>query len=180
MTTFVALLRGINVGGRKQVAMADLRGALTRWDFGDVRSLRQRGNLGFRSAERSGTPLERLLETEIRQRLALQTEIFVGSSMEWDEVSAGNPFPEEADRDPGRLVMMFLRNRPAAARVEVLRGAIRGREIVLTGGRQAYILYPDSIGRSRLTSALTETQPGTRGTGRNWNTVLKLGSLTGA
>lgn len=78
----MALLRGINVGGRKQVAMADLRDALTRRGFGDVRSLLQSGNLVFRSAERSGTPLERLRETEIQQRLALQTEIFVRSSME--------------------------------------------------------------------------------------------------
>ncbi len=93
---------------------------------------------------------------------------------------AGSPFPEEADPDPGHPVVMFSRNRPAAARVEALRGAIRGREIVRTGGRQAYILYPDGIGRSRLTSALIETQLGTRGTGRNWNTVLKLGALAGA
>jgi uncharacterized protein (DUF1697 family) len=61
-----------------------------------------------------------------------------------------------------------------------LRGAIAGREIVHTEGPHAYIVYPDGIGRSRLTNTLIEKKLGTRGTGRNWNTVLKLGALAGA
>ena len=180
MTTCVALLRGINVGGRKQVAMADLRDVLTRLGFGDARSLLQSGNLVFRSAERAGAPLERLLETEVERRLALKTEIFVRTSTEWGDVIAANPFPEEADRDPGHLVVMFLKDRPGAREVEALRGAVTGREIVRAEGRHAYIVYPDGIGRSRLTNALIEKKLGTRGTGRNWNTVLKLGALAGA
>lgn len=180
MTTFVALLRGINVGGRKQVAMADLRDVLVRLGFGDARSLLQSGNLVFQGEERSGASLEHLLEMEVRRRLALQAEIFVRTSTEWSAVIAANPFPEEADRDPGHLVVMFLRDRPAAGRVEEVRGAIVGRELVRTEGRHAYIVYPDGIARSRLTSTLIEKRLGTRGTGRNWNTVVKLAALASA
>jgi len=73
MTIHVALLKGINVGGRKQVAMADLRDLCTRLGFHDVRSLLQSGNLVFRSDTRKGAQLERLLEAEAHERLGLRT-----------------------------------------------------------------------------------------------------------
>jgi len=64
--------------------------------------------------------------------------------------------------------------------VAALQAAIKGREVVRAKGRHAYIVYPDGIGRSRLTNVMIEKKLGTRGTGRNWNTVLKLAALTGA
>lgn len=73
MTVQIALLRAINVGGRKQVAMADLRDFLTQLGFGDARSLLQSGNLVFRGDTRSGAALERVLETEAAKRLGLET-----------------------------------------------------------------------------------------------------------
>ena len=73
--------------------------------------------------------------------------------------------------------MFFLKDPPAAKDVAALQATIRGPEIVRAKGRQAYIVYPDGIGRSRLTSALIERKLGTRATGRNWNTVLKLGAV---
>jgi len=72
---------------------------------------------------------------------------------------------------------MCLRDAPDRAAVAGLQKAIAGREVVRTSGRHAYIVYPDGIGRSRLTVALIEKKLGTRGTGRNWNTVLKLAAL---
>jgi uncharacterized protein (DUF1697 family) len=152
----VALLRGIDVGGRRQVAVADLRDGLMQLGFGDPRSLLASGNLVVRSA------------------------IFVRTSTEWGTVIAATPFPEEADRGPGYLVVMSLRDRLRAGRAEAVWGAIAGRELVGTEGRHASIVCPGGIGRSRLTSTRIQTQLGTRGTGRNWNTVLKLGALAGA
>jgi uncharacterized protein (DUF1697 family) len=177
VTIHFALLRGINVGGRKQVAMGDLRSLLTRLGFSDARSLLQSGNLVFCSDRRTGAPLERLLEREVEKQLDLQTDFFVRTADEWKTIVANNPFQEEARRDPGHLVVMFLKDPPSAKEVEALEGAITGREIVRAEGRQAYIVYPDGIGRSRLTNALIERRLGTRGTGRNWNTVLRLGAL---
>ena len=74
---------------------------------------------------------------------------------------------------------MLLKSAPDATRVKALQAAIVGPEIVRAKGRHAYIVYPDGMGRSRLTSALIERTLGTRGTARNWNTVLKLGALVG-
>jgi uncharacterized protein (DUF1697 family) len=179
MTTYIALLRGINVGGNKKVAMADLRELLNALGFADPRSLLQSGNLVFRSDALEGSDLERLLDAETEKRLGLKTEFFVRTAKEWKGVVESNPFPEEAESDPGHLVVMFLKDAPNAESVEALQAAITGREIVRAVGRQAYITYPDGIGDSRLTNAVIEKKLGTRGTGRNWNTVMKLAALAG-
>src|SRR6266581_983263 len=178
MTIHIALLRGINVGGHKRVAMSDLRDLLTQLGFMDARSLLQSGNLVFRSNARTGVNLERLLEAE--KRLGLRTDFLVRSAEEWKAVVARNPFPDEAERDPAHLLVVFLKDAPDGKNVEALQAAITGPEIVRAVGRQAYIVYPSGIGRSRLTSTLIEKKLATRGTGRNWNTVLKLGALVRA
>ena len=88
-----------------------------------------------------------------------------------------NPFPDEVERAPGRLIVMFLKHSPNPSGLKALRDAIRGPEVVEIVGKQAYIVYPDGIGRSRLTNAAIEGKLGTRSTGRNWNTVLKIAAL---
>jgi uncharacterized protein (DUF1697 family) len=75
---------------------------------------------------------------------------------------------------------MFMKKAPKAEDVEALQAAIKGREIVRAAGRQAFIYYPDGAGNSKLTINVIEKKLGSRGTGRNWNTVLKLGALVGA
>jgi uncharacterized protein (DUF1697 family) len=177
VTTYVALLRGVNVGGNKLVAMADLRHLLDELGFASPRSLLQSGNLIFNSAARPAAGLERLLDTEAEKRLGLKTTFFVRTAKAWSAIIARNPFPDEARRDPGHLLVLCLRAAPAAGAVKALAAAITGREVVRSDGKEAYIVYPDGIGRSRLTSALLDKTLG-RGTARNWNTVLKLGALT--
>jgi uncharacterized protein (DUF1697 family) len=180
MTTHIALLRGVNVGGKTKVAMADLRAMLADLGFGDPRSLLQSGNLVFRSDKLTGADLERLLEVETEKRLGLKTDFFVRTPEELEAVIANNPFPKEAESDPSHLVVMFLNKAPDAKDVKALQAAIAGREIVRASGRQAYITYPDGIGDSKLTITVIEKKLGSRGTGRNWNTVLKLRALAGA
>jgi uncharacterized protein (DUF1697 family) len=74
---------------------------------------------------------------------------------------------------------MLLKEAPSRASVKALQSAIKGREVVRAKGRHAYVVYPDGVGASRLTSALVERTLRTRSTGRNWNTVLKLAALAG-
>ena len=176
----IALLRGINVGGRNQVAMSDLRSLFTRLGFPSTQSLLQSGNLILESNRRTGAELERLLEVETEKHLKVRADYLVRTSAEWKEIVAHNPFPGEARDDPSHLVVMFLKKAPKAKDVEALQAAVRGPEMVRAEGRQAYIVYPAGIGRSKLTTALIEAKLGARGTGRNWNTVLKLLALTQA
>jgi len=178
-TNMVALLRAINLAGLKSVSMADLKALLAKLGFDGARSLLASGNLVFAAGGRApaGAKLETLLEAEAAKRLKLETDFFVRSAAEVRAMVGRNPFPAEAKRDPGHLVALFLKDAVDQARVEALRAAIVGREQVAGVGRELFAFYPDGIGRSKLTMALIEKKLGVRGTGRNWNTVLKLEAL---
>jgi len=177
MATRIALLRAINVGGHRKIAMAELRDLMAELGFTDTQSILQTGNLVFSCKALSGTALERHLEIEAEKRLGFCAEFCVRSDRQWARVIADNPFPVETERDPSRLIVLFLKKAPSASGVEALQAAIRGPEIVRAVGKQLYGVYPDGVGNSRLTTSLIERKLGTLGTGRNWNTVLKIGKL---
>jgi uncharacterized protein (DUF1697 family) len=175
-TSCIALLRAINLAGLNTVGMADLRDLMTSLGLEDVQTLLQSGNAVFRSRE---TPdrLEQMLERAAEKEFGSRVEFFVRTATEWNAMIAANPFRSEAKSDPGHLLALALKAAPTTAHVTALQQAIKGREVVRAKGRFAYIVYPDGVGRSKLTSALIEKTLGTRGTGRNWNTVLKLAAL---
>jgi uncharacterized protein (DUF1697 family) len=177
MPVHVALLRAINVAGHNRVAMSDLCELLGALGYTGARSLLQSGNLVFRNSRPTGAALERLLEEETERRLRVRADYLVRSAAEWRTIVAKNPFPREAKRDPSHLVVMFLKKVAAAHDVKTLEAAIQGPEIVRARGTELYIVYPAGIGRSKLTGALIEKTLDTRGTARNWNTVLKLAAL---
>jgi len=179
MTQHIALLRAINLAGRNVVSMGKLRDLLERLGFSGAQSLLNSGNLVFECDGRKPAEMERLLEEATAKHLKVETDYFVRTSKEWSQIIAANPFRREAKEDPGHLLVVCLKKAPAAAGVKALQAAIRGREIVRAEGRQAYIVYPDGVGRSKLTAAIIEAKLGTRGTGRNWNTVLKLAAMAG-
>lgn len=159
--------------------MTDLRNFLTALGMENVRSLLQSGNLVFESKVRTGSELERFLESEALDRMSLEADFIVRTPEEWKTIIRQNPFRKEAEKDPGHLVVMFLKAEPDVADIVALQGDIRGREVVRAKGKQAYIYFPDGQGRSKLTHTVLEKRLG-RGTGRNWNTVLKLGLISKA
>lgn len=177
MTTYIGLLRGVNLGPHKRVAMADLRDLLTGLGYTDVQTLLQSGNAVFRSSAPTAQGLERKLEAECTKRLGVTTDFHVRTAREWQAIVDHNPFLDEAKRDPARLYVLALKSAPGPEAFAALQAAIPGRERVHGDGRHAYIVYPDGAGESKLTSALLDGKLGTRGTGRNWNTVLKIAAL---
>lgn len=177
MPTFIAVLRAINLGSHNRIAMGDLRAMCETIGLSEPKTLLTSGNLLFRSRAASSQKLEHLLEQASTKHLGVTTDYFVRSAEEWQAIIAANPFPAEARRDPGHLLMMCLREAPEAAQVKALQAAIKGRETARVNGAQAYFVYPDGIGRSKLTIAAIEKALGSRGTARNWNTVLKLREL---
>lgn len=177
MATYIALLRAINLGSHNKIAMADLRAMLEKTGFENPATLLLSGNAVFKSRLSSMPKIEQLLETASTKHLRVTTDYFVRSSSEWQAIIKANPFSKEAKQDPARMVMMCLREAPSSAQLQALRAAIKGPEIVDIDGRHAYFVYPDGQGRSKLTITMIEKALGTRGTARNWNTVLKLGDL---
>jgi uncharacterized protein (DUF1697 family) len=178
MTPQIALLRAVNVGGIK-VSMANLKALFVDLGFEDVRTLLNSGNVVFRGKSKTGADLEKLLETEFAKRAGRPTEFFVRTAEEWNSIVDRNPMTDEARRDPGHLLVVVLKRAPTNRQVDALRGAIVGPEVVEAYERQAYIYYPAGVGQSKLTAKLIEKQLGSPGTGRNWNTVLKLAAMVG-
>jgi uncharacterized protein (DUF1697 family) len=176
-TTYIGVLRAINLGSHNRIAMADLRAMCGTLGLEDARTLVLSGNVVFKSAIASAEKVEQLLEAASTKHLGVTTDYFVRTAKEWRAIIDANPFTNEARSDPGHLLMMCLREAPSPTQVKALQAAIKGRETVKAKGRQAYVYYPDGVGRSKLTIKVIEGALGTRGTARNWNTVLKLGEL---
>jgi uncharacterized protein (DUF1697 family) len=177
MPSVVALLRAINVGGANRLTMPDLRDTFERAGFTSVRTLLQSGNVVCDSPLRTARASERRLCEALRDHRGLDLDVFVRSADEWRAIMAANPFTAESRRDPGHLVVMVFAKAVTAEDVTRLKKAILGRERLEIEGSHGYIVYPDGIGPSRLTGTLIERVLATRGTARNWNTVLKLAAL---
>jgi uncharacterized protein (DUF1697 family) len=161
----VALLRAINVGGHGKLPMAELLQHFASAGFKDAKTLLQSGNVVFAARSKSNASLERALEAKVG------TDVIIRTAEEWSEIVAANPFRAEAKNDPARLHVMFLKNEPDAG------FDWPGPERMKRIGQQLYIVYPNGAGTSKLTGALIERKLGTRGTARNWNTVMKIAAL---
>jgi uncharacterized protein (DUF1697 family) len=178
MIAHIALLRAVNLGPHNKIGMGDLRELAVGLGLLDARTVLQTGNLVFRSDTRTTcAQLEQQLERAAFAKLDLDTDVFVRTAREWGDLIVANPFPREAKIDPAHLVAVVLRTEPDRAAVAALQKSITGRELVRAAGRCTYVFYPDGIGRSRLTNVRLEKALGSRGTARNWNTVLKLAAV---
>lgn len=177
MTVHIALMRGIHAGGRDRITAFNLRAFLCGPDCADSRALLRSGNLVFSSQGRTAAELEYLMDIQAGRRIGMHTGFVVRTADDWAGIIAGNPFRAEAERDPGRLAVMLLKDAPDPAGVQALREAAAGPEAVRVEGRQVYVTYPTGIGRSRLTGTLIESALATRGTARSWRTVMKLAAL---
>lgn len=174
MAVCIGLLRAVNLGSHGKVSMEALRDFVAGLGFGDVQTLMNSGNVVFSTNQAIDAEFEDQLEREAALRLDLRTDFLLRDEEEWVRMIDGNPFTNEAERDPSHLLVIFLKSAPAAAAVESLQAAVTGPEIIRAGERHLYITYPAGIGTSKLTNAVIEGKLGIRGTGRNWNTVLRL------
>ncbi|HEY7961206.1 MAG TPA: DUF1697 domain-containing protein [Solirubrobacteraceae bacterium] len=178
MTRQIALLRGVNVGGHRRVAMADLRALLGSRGYGDVRTLLQSGNVVL-SAAAAPRELACELEREIAGALGVQTQVIVRTQAELAAVVALDPLREVAE-DDRRYQVSFLSAAPEPAVLAELAAVDVAPERFVHAGREIYAWHPHSIQRSALAKLLTDRRLGVTATARNWNTVRKLLELARA
>ncbi|MCW8397560.1 DUF1697 domain-containing protein [Legionella sp. PATHC038] len=172
---YVALLRGINVGGHKKIAMRDLCLLFETLGFKQVKSILQTGNIVFEATPHvSETHLEKQISSAIDQHLQLETTVLVRPKESLVEMIRCNPFSEMAISDPSHLLVMFLDKNPSSPALEALIKSIQGREQIICGHQCLYLAYPDGIGRSKLTHHVIEKKLGVQGTARNWTTLVKI------
>jgi uncharacterized protein (DUF1697 family) len=170
----IVLLRGINLGSRRRVAMGELRELLGGLGHGDVRTHLQSGNVVLTSKLAPAT-LERELEREIAASLGVDVEVMVRTRDELARVIARNPLGDVAS-DPSRYLVSFLSAKPDPKVVRELAKLDVEPERFVISGRELYSWHPDGVHRSKLGKRL-ERRLGVSATARNWNTVTKLLAL---
>jgi uncharacterized protein (DUF1697 family) len=173
--TYVALLRGVNLGRTRKVAMADLRRWLTELGYGDVRTLLQSGNAVLTS-DRRPAELEREISKRLEEEVGFPVPCLIRDHDDLRRVLDTDPFGKIAT-DHARYAVAFLSGPPVKSRLATLAPDAFAPELFHVGEREIYVWYPDGIHRSRLTGELTERNLGVVATLRNWNTVRKLAEM---
>jgi uncharacterized protein (DUF1697 family) len=176
MSPHIALLRGVNVGGRK-VLKDDLLGLAQDLGFDGAKTLLASGNLVLWGKAEADADLERRLEDGLEQRMGLRTEFFVRTPAELKAIIDANPYPHEARSHPNHLLVHFMKAPLPDGDEATLRAAITGPETFTVGTRELYIDYPVDVGHSMLDRDWKKTKRAPLGTARNWNTVLKLAAM---
>jgi uncharacterized protein (DUF1697 family) len=177
MPTHISLLRGINVGGNKQLPMAQLKTLYESFGFTNVRTLLATGNVVFESAQEDATALKTQIEAGIVATFGFESVVFMRTPDELRAVVKACPFGKAERAEGGKLLVMFLHTAPAAANIQRLHDEHAGTEIFQVIDRELYAFFPDGMGRSKLGNPQLERKLGVLGTGRNWNTVVKLLAL---
>jgi len=176
-TSWIALLRGVNVGGNKKVPMAELREMLATLGLDEPRTILQSGNAFFHARGGDRRQITAALEAATRKRFGFDVTYLLRTSAEWRAIVAANPFPAAAAADPGHLLLFALSAAPSAAAIAALEANVPGDEKVRVIGSELYAHYPSGIGTSKLDNARIDRHLRVISTGRNWNTVLKLAHL---
>jgi uncharacterized protein (DUF1697 family) len=173
LRTYAALLRGVNVGGKNALPMAELRALLESLGHEGVVTHLQSGNAIFR-ATGSAAEVGHALEERLGERLGLAVRVLVRTPTELDAVAAANPFVEPV---LARLHVVFLDRAPTPAEVAHLDPERSPGDAYSVAGREIYVHYRHGAGRTKLTLDYFERRLGVIGTARNWNTLLKLTAL---
>jgi uncharacterized protein (DUF1697 family) len=168
----IVLLRGINVGNNRRVAMADLRALLEWLGYEGARTHLQSGNAVIESRA-NPERVKRVVEQGVTAELGVDVEVFVRTRDELADVIARDPLGDVAE-DPSRYLVTFLSGPPAAARVREAAAVDVAPEQFVVSGREIYAWHPDGVHASKLARVLSEKRLGVTGTARNWNTVTKL------
>ena len=181
MQTFVALLRAVNVGGTGKLAMADLRELLKKLGHQNVESYIQSGNAVFDAVGKPAV-IAADLAAALQKHTGAPVGVIIRSHEELSRVIAANPFAEEAAADGARVHAAFLAG-PVLPGAKAALDAIVAkyptrRDRYHLAGDTLYFHFPDGAGETKFTGKLLDKATGVIGTGRNWNTVLKLHAMS--
>ena len=176
MSVHIALLRGVNVGGNRMVAMAELRTALSRLEFDAVKTSLASGNVVLWGGRRTGAALESYLEAETAKLTGFKADYMVRTAEEWDAIIAANPYPQHARTDPAHYLVHAFKAQPDPGAAKTLIDGHRGPEAVTLVGREAFVFYGATMADSKFKLGSLKVS----NTGRNWNTVLKLQAMARA
>ena len=176
MGAYVALLRGINVGGHRKVPMAELRALAEEIGLGDPRTYVASGNLVFTCALGAPT-LEKKIEKAIEERFGFDVDVIVRSARQWAGYRDGNPMRKESEAYPSKVMLTIGKRAATDAYFAALRKKAGPNERVERAGDAIWIWFGDGAGRSKMGTGPTTKEVWTT---RNWRTVEALAEMLSA
>jgi uncharacterized protein (DUF1697 family) len=178
--TFVALMRGINVGATRKLPMAELRALSVKIGLQHPETYIQSGNL-IVDADIAADEVGALLERTIAKRFELRVDVIVRAAAQWRRFVAANPFADDAAAVAKMLHLYVSRDpvKPTAVK-ELAPKTLSGERLALAGGALWIDYGVNGAGKSKLTPFLLDKACGSPATGRNWNSVLKIGEMIDA
>jgi uncharacterized protein (DUF1697 family) len=171
--SYVALLRGINVGGHNRVPMADVRSLMAGLGYSDVRTHLQSGNVIFRAPDAPTVEVERAVADRLEADLGLPVAVLVRTDDEFREVVAGNPV---AGEDPARLMVLFL-SEPLRHTLTDIDPTRYAPEVFAVRSAEIYVYCAIGILESPLLKLFSDRRLGCAVTARNWRTVTRIADL---
>lgn len=177
MTHRIILFRGMNTGGVR-APVAGLRAMAADLGLKNPRTLAASGNLVV-EGEMSAETLERDIEEAMVKTFGLKVAAMVRTPEQWARLIGANPFPKEAGAHPAKVIAMVMKDGIKAGGLEAAQALARNGERVEAAGGDLFFWFPEGQGQSEIFKKATPRMLG-MGTGRNWNTVLKLAEMVGA
>jgi uncharacterized protein (DUF1697 family) len=178
MTTYAALLRGINLGSHAKIKMPALRQLFEALGHADVQTYLQSGNVVFTADDADPDKLARAIERRIKHDLDLTVPVLLRSQAELADIVANNPFLKQK-ADPATLHVTFLAEEPDRERIDAIDSAFGEPDGFAIVGRELYLHCPGGYGRTKLNNNFFERRLKVGATTRNWKTVTRLRELTG-
>lgn len=175
MQTYIAILRGINVGAQKKVLMAELKEVLKKLKLQDIATYIQSGNVIFKSAEKlSNEEFAAKIEKAIHKHFKFEVPVLVRNTGEWKKAIAANPFPKNKKIDLARVHVTFLSAEPAKALIDETKKFSSPPDEFVISGKEVYLHTPGGYGETKLSNTFFEKKLKVTATTRNWKTVNTL------
>lgn len=171
MTTYISLLRGINVSGQKKIKMADLKKLYESLGFADVQTYIQSGNVVFKYTKTDTKQLARKITDSIRKTYSFEVPVEIRTKDDLDKIIANNPFNAE---NHNKLHVMFLAEKPQNPPIAEIEKMKDKSEEFFIAGREIYLSTPNGYGKSKISNTFFEKKLGVSATTRNWKTVNAL------
>ena len=169
----VALLRGINVGGKNRLPMEDLASMFREAGCNEVRTYIQSGNVVFRADPALAEDIPSLISASILSQFGYRVPVVTRTACEFQEIVQANPFAE-VGAEANKLHVMFLADLPDRAHVDALDPNRSPGDEFAVLGREVFLHCPNGVARSKLTNSYFDSSLSTTSTSRNWRTVGKL------
>lgn len=176
MTQWIALLRGINVGGKNKLKMADFRASLEQAGFAEVQTYIQSGNVVFK-AQGAKSDIRDNIISVLSDTHGIIANVMILSPDELLAAIADNPYAGGFEK-PNWMFVVFLENTPTSPDMDALQNLTTPNERIALDGARFYFYAGDGAGRSKVITNI-DRKLGVSATARNWNTVLKLRDMTG-